>query len=389
MAARRQPRRPPGLSAVRRQADVGSMLMQVNGGFVAGASMYRVRLQNRARVCGGRGLLDDSTQDGGPAGDSGPGENGLPAQDGRPLLLALRALKLGDMLVAVPALRALRRDFPEHRILYAAPAWIEEAVALVDPEIELFPTPGLDFPLAMAAGAVDVAVNLHGNGPESRQRIAELQARRVIAHSAPGIEGPAWQDGIHERMRWARLLQWHGIDADPLEYRLDPPAVESVRPGTTVIHVGAAYGSRLWPVERFAAVAADLAAAGHDVVLTGGGRERRRALDTAVRAGLDEAAVLAGHQGLRDFAAAIAHARLVISADTGAAHLASAYSRPSVVLFGPAPAEEWGPPPGPHIVLTNAKLRRGDVFAADPDPALLAVEVEDVLDAVAVLDQHR
>jgi len=84
--------------------------------------------------------------------------------NGQPLLLALRALKLGDLLVAVPALRGLRRAFPEHRILYAAPTWIAEALELVG-GIDHLPTPGLDDPLNISPGAVDIAVNLHGNGP--------------------------------------------------------------------------------------------------------------------------------------------------------------------------------------------------------------------------------
>ncbi|BCW56774.1 glycosyltransferase family 9 protein [Arthrobacter sp. StoSoilB20] len=303
----------------------------------------------------------------------------------QPLLLALRALKLGDLLVAVPALRGLRRAFPEHRIVYAAPAWIGEALELVG-GIGHLPTPGLDDPLTVPRGAVDIAVNLHGNGAESRLRIEELQANRVVAHASADTDGPEWITGIPERERWTRLLNWHGIDADPLDYRLNRPAVPSPRPGATVIHVGAAYGSRLWPVERFADVAVQLAAAGHEVVLTGGNSERARAEETAALAKLKGAnldgGLLAGRQGLAEFAATIAQARLVVSADTGAAHLASAYERPSVVLFGPAPAEEWGPPPGPHVVLTAVELRRGDVFSADPDPALLAVGVGDVLEAV-------
>ncbi|MFF1830024.1 glycosyltransferase family 9 protein [Paenarthrobacter sp. NPDC058040] len=304
--------------------------------------------------------------------------------DGEPVLLALRALKLGDLLVAVPALRGLQRAFPDHRILYAAPAWVAEAVDLIG-GIHHLATPGLDQPLALAPGSVDVAVNLHGNGPESRQRIQELHARRVLAHRSQGLEGPEWITGLHERERWTRLLNWHGIDADPLDYRLNPPAVRSSRPGATVIHVGAAYGSRLWPVERFAEVATGLAHAGHDIVFTGGASERERAQQTWALAnlgGTHDGGVLAGRQGLAEFAATIAEARLVVSADTGAAHLASAYARPSVVLFGPAPVEEWGPPPGPHEVLTAVEHRRGDVFAADPDPALLAVTVGDVLAAV-------
>lgn len=300
--------------------------------------------------------------------------------DGKPELLVLRALKLGDLLVAVPALKALRREFPDHRLRYAAQGWLSEALGLVG-GYELLPTHGLDEPLAMEPGVVDVAVNLHGSGPESQGRIEALQARHIIGHHSQYRAGPPWRAELHERERWVALLEWHGIEADPLDIKLAAPHVASRVPGATVLHVGAAYGSRLWPADRFAAVAAALAGAGHHVVFTGGAGERKRALDVCQRSGLAEEAVLAGELGLGEFAATIAAARLVISADTGAAHLASAYGTPSVVLFGPAPPEIWGPPPGPHIVLTDAKLRRGDTFAEQPDPALLAVAVQDVLAA--------
>ena len=305
--------------------------------------------------------------------------------DGRPVLLVLRALKLGDLLMAVPALHGLRRAYPQHRLLYAAQGWLEDAVALVG-GFELLPTHGLDEPLALQPGMVDVAVNLHGCGPESQSRLEALEANRIIAHrSSDAEQGPSWRDGIHERVRWTRLLQWHGIAADPEDLFLDPPAVRTQHPGATLIHVGAAYGSRLWPAERFAEVAATLRAAGHRVVFTGGAGDRPRAAAVALRAGAPAADVLAGKLSLAQFAALVARAHLVISADTGAAHLASAYGCPSVVLFGPAPPEEWGPPPGPHIVLTRAHLRRGDTFAPDPDPALLAVSAHDVLEAVREL----
>lgn len=301
-----------------------------------------------------------------------------------PVLLVLRALKLGDLLVAVPALRALRRAYPEHRLLYAAQGWLEDALELVG-GYELLPTHGLDVPIPIEAGKVDIAVNLHGSGPESEARLAAVRPRTIVGHRTSARPGPEWMQDIHERERWTRLLQWHGIDAEPDDFRLLPPALPSPCPGATVLHVGAAYGSRLWPEDRFAEVARTLSEDGHQVVFTGSSGERPRAVDVARLAGLPEAQVLAGKLRLAEFMAAIAEARLVVSADTGAAHLASAYSRPSVVLFGPAPAEVWGPPPGPHIVLTDAQARRGDTFAATPDPALLAVSVEDVLDAVGRL----
>jgi ADP-heptose:LPS heptosyltransferase len=306
------------------------------------------------------------------------------AQDGRPELLVLRALKLGDLLVAVPALHALRRAYPGHRLRYAAQGWLSEALELVG-GFELLPTHGLDVPLAVEPGTVDVAVNLHGSGPESQGRIEAIRARRTIAHGNGDRTGPRWHPHLHERERWVRLLEWHGISADPLDFRLGVPPLPSPVPGATVLHVGAAYGSRLWPAERFAAVAASLAAAGHNVIFTGSNGERERALEVCALAALPGTAVVAGTLTLGEFAATVAAARLVVSADTGAAHLASAFGTPSVVIFGPAPPEIWGPPPGPHIVLTRADLRRGDTFAADPDPALLAVPAADVLAAVREL----
>ncbi|MFC7472269.1 glycosyltransferase family 9 protein [Actinomadura keratinilytica] len=46
--------------------------------------------------------------------------------------------------------------------------------------------------------------------------------------------------------------------------------------------------------------------------------------------------------------ALIASARLLISGDTGPAHLAAAHAVPSVTLFGPVPPSAWGPPPLPR-----------------------------------------
>ncbi|UNX54909.1 glycosyltransferase family 9 protein [Georgenia sp. TF02-10] len=307
--------------------------------------------------------------------------------DGRPELLALRALKLGDLLVAVPALHALRRAYPAHRLVLAVPGWLEDIVDLVGGVDALLPTPGLDDPLPLPPGRVDVAVNLHGNGAESAGLLAAPRPRLTIAHRGHGItDGPDWQDGVHERVRWARLVTAFGAPADPDDVGLLTPPTATPWPGATVVHVGAFYGSRQWPVDRFAGVAAALRAEGRHVVLTGSGRERARATAVARLAGFDDDAVLAGRQTLAELAALVAAARLVVSADTGAAHLASAYRVPSVVLFGPAPPEEWGPPAhGPHVVLTDARVRRGATFADEPDPALLAVTVEDVLAAARSL----
>lgn len=306
--------------------------------------------------------------------------------DGRPELLALRALKLGDLLVAVPALRALRRSRPDHRLILAAPGWLAPIAELVPGLDAHLPTPGLDDPLPLPPGRIDTAVNLHGRGPESRGCLEALEPAHRIGHRAPGWSGPDWVDDIHERSRWARMVSACGIPADPDDLAIDRPARPSRCPGAIVLHVGAFYGSREWPVDRFAASAAALSRAGRPLVFTGGPADRSRAEQAAELSGQPSSSVLAGALDLTDFAALVAEATLLVSADTGAAHLASAYGTPSVVIFGPAAPEHWGPPAsGPHVVLTDARVRRGEAFAADPDPALLAVTSDQVVDSAYAL----
>ncbi|MCP2261844.1 ADP-heptose:LPS heptosyltransferase [Streptoalloteichus tenebrarius] len=307
-----------------------------------------------------------------------------------PRVVALRALKLGDLLVAVPALRALRRAFPNHLIQLATSGWLAPVVRLTRAVDQVLPTRGLA-PLGPLAWRPDVAVNLHGAGPRSSQVLDAVRPRRRIGHAGAGWSGPAWRDDIHERERWCRLLAAHDVPADPDDLLLARPDVASPAPGAVVLHPGAAHGSRHWPVDRFVAVARTLVGRGLPVVVTGAGAERERAEEVAALAGLPDAAVLAGRTDLPQLTALVADARLVISADTGVAHLSYAYRTPSVVLFGPVPAAWWGPPAnGPHVALSDDAARRGDPFAADPDPALLGVGVDAVLDAVdRLLPDHH
>ncbi len=103
-------------------------------------------------------------------------------------------------------------------------------------------------------------------------------------------------------------------------------------------------------------------------------------MDVARRAGLPPQSVLAGRTSLATLAALTASARLVVSGDTGLAHLATAYARPSVVLFGPVPPAEWGPPADPRH---QALWAGGDGYRGDPhgrrtDPALGKITADEV-----------
>jgi ADP-heptose:LPS heptosyltransferase/uncharacterized protein YjbJ (UPF0337 family) len=296
-----------------------------------------------------------------------------------PRLLAYRALGLGDLLTGVPALWALRDAFPGHRLVLAAPAPLAPLAALTGAVDEVCDTPALGVPAVRGA---DLAVNLHGRGPQSHRAILAARPRRLIAFAAPDVpwRGPEWRAGEHEVARWCRLLEQSGIPADPARLDLPPPPGPDpgVR-GASVIHPGAASAARRWPAERWAAVAAAERRAGRRVVVTGSAPERPLAEAVARGGGLDAADVLAGRTDLLALAAVVAAAGRVLCGDTGIAHLATAFGVPSVLLFGPTPPAAWGPPRDrpQHVVLHRGG--RGDPHGDAPDPGLLAITVEDVL----------
>ena len=102
------------------------------------------------------------------------------------------------------------------------------------------------------------------------------------------------------------------------------------------------------------------------VVITGSAGERPLAEASPAAPGCRPDAVLAGRTDLRALAAAVAAAARVFCGDTGVAHLATALGTPSVVLFGPTPPAEWGPPADrpQHVALHHGG--RGDPHADAP-----------------------
>ncbi|MFI6818224.1 glycosyltransferase family 9 protein [Nonomuraea sp. NPDC050328] len=279
-------------------------------------------------------------------------------------VIALRGLGLGDLLAAVPALRALRRGFPGRRLVLAGPA----SLAPLLPVDEVVEVRG---PGPVPVREPEVAVNLHGKGPQSVEALRRTRPGRLLTH---GEDGPPWREEVHEVRRWCELLEWYGLAADPLDLRLG----SHLGGGPIVVHPGAAYPARRWPAERFAKVVAALPG---EVVVTGSADERPLAAEVAELSG-GRAEVLAGETDVLALADLVRRARLVICGDTGVAHLATAYGTPSVLLFGPTPPARWGPlTDGPHVVLWKGS--EGDPHGRSADPGLLRIEVSDVLEAIS------
>ncbi|WP_270888186.1 glycosyltransferase family 9 protein [Pedococcus sp. 5OH_020] len=300
-------------------------------------------------------------------------------------VLALRALGLGDALTGVPALRGLRRAFPRARLVLAGPAtlstWLRD-LGVVD---AVLPTEGLTA-LAWTGPPPDVAVNLHGRGPQSHNLLRALRPGRLIAFRPPEAspaDGPPWPENDHEVERWCALARWAGGWCDAEDLRLPPlPRAPHV-----VVHPGAASPSRRWAAERWAAVVAALAADGHDVVVTGTPSEAE--LCAQVAAADPRAVDGCGRYDVAALAQLVGSAALALCGDTGVAHLATAYGTPSVLLFGPTPARTWGPLVDPqlHKVLWHPRPGDppGDPHGATTDVRLARTTVSEVLAAASEL----
>ncbi|MGL4173646.1 MAG: glycosyltransferase family 9 protein [Actinomycetota bacterium] len=324
-------------------------------------------------------------------------------QDGP--VLVLRALGLGDTLTALPALRGLRRLVTPRPVILAVAdplgRWLTD-LGVVDRWIA---THGLDGPLPGRDLGVHDAVDLHGNGPLSRHLLTSARPRRLLAFAAPGGVGEQWREDEHEVHRWCRLVSSVGAQCAIADLRIPCGATNhhhgiahSLRAGPVVIHPGAAHPSRRWPAERWAEVARALHQQGHRVVLTGNNAEQRLCSAVAQAAGLVSLANTAGTLSLPGLTELICSARMLLVGDTGVAHLATATSTPSVVLFGPVSPTIWGPVGNGslHRVLWRGDysarrpdgsplVRPGNPHGASPDPRLLGITVDEVLAAAAAV----
>ena len=299
-------------------------------------------------------------------------------------VVILRPLKIGDFLTAVPAYRGIRRAFPHSRITLAAPRELRPLVELLDGAIDdLVHVRGVER-LPHALAQADVGIDLHGEGPASHRQFLDAGVRRLIAFRHPMVlqtaGGPAYDPQEHEVARWCRMLAHFGIVADPDDLDLRSPSVVVPRRvrGATLIHPGASSEARCWPVDRWIAVARAERRQGRPVIITGGRSEVERAGAIASAADVPATHNFVGRTNLNELAALVAASARVVCGDTGTAHLATAFRRPSVVLFGPTPPSGWGPPPRPyHRVLWNGTV--GNPHASRIDPGLQAISAHRVI----------
>jgi ADP-heptose:LPS heptosyltransferase len=334
-------------------------------------------------------------------------------------IAVLRALHLGDMLCAVPALRALRAAQPRARITLIGLPWAEAFVerfrAYVDDLMVLPSVPGMpeqpegkgslaDFIEEARWRRFDLAIQLHGSGVITNDLLLQLGATRNAGFYAAGHACPdkarflLWQEVEHEVLRGIRLMQALGAEpqGNALEFPLTEADADALRQASdhipeagtyACIHAGARMPSRRWHHERFAEVADRLAQQGLHIVLTGS-NEERELVDSVEHDMQMPALNLAGKTDLGAFAALVSKAALVVCNDTGASHIAAATGTPSVVICCGADPLRWAPLDRErHRVLSHAIFCRPCMHPTCPigHPCALNISVDMVMEQASEL----
>lgn len=285
---------------------------------------------------------------------------------------------LGDTVMAVPALRALRETLVGTEILLAGPwARVLDGQGLADALVS--------YPRSWrgrlgAAGRVrdfdgDTALLLP-NSFEAAATAVLWGARRRVGFARGGR---SWlltdavvppRPRLHQADEYAWLVERLDVAVGPREPRLVPPAADSpererVRallgaagapargqgPRLVGVHLGAAYGSaKVWHRERVAEFCGLLDGAGDVAVLLGAPED---ALTVAEVLAAAPAVSLVGRDSPELLPALLTELDALVSGDTGVAHLAAALGTSAVVLFGPTDPALTAPR-GPVAVLRRA-----------------------------------
>ena len=295
-------------------------------------------------------------------------------EHGADSVVVFRALQLGDMLCAVPALRALRAALPHSRITLVGLPWARQFAARFAPYIDEFIAfPGhpalpeqpvqhaqlADFYAAMRARRFGAALQLHGSGEHSNPITRAFGARAMAGFGDAAGDGRErfhpWPHSGAEPQRLLELMTLLGApaadavlefplhEADERELAASGLAAE-LAPGSYVcIHPGARHPDKRWHPARFAQVA-DQIATEFDVriVLTGTAAEAPLTAAVASRMRF-KALDAASSMSLGAMAALMSRARLLVANDTGVSHLAAGLGLRSVVVFSQADMERWAP----------------------------------------------
>jgi len=327
-------------------------------------------------------------------------------------ILVIRPGGVGDMIVLLPVLEALRRRFPGTSIDLVCERRNVAVLALsgIQDSAMVYDANPFRFLWRLRHGEYDVAVDTEQFHNFSAV-FAWLSGAPVrIGFKINPHRNPLYTHLVDYRMdgpegeQFLRLLQPLGVGNEPYgpagtlaNARLSAPpeGAPGQAPQPTApfiaIHPGSSSAYKLWPADRFTELAVQLADRyGVDILLLGDRPDRER------NAGIREAAARAGCRRvtcadtleLRGAAGLIMRARLFIGTDSGLSHLATALGQRTVVLFGPSDHAKWGFQDSTHaVVRKDLPCAPCFIFGYHKPCRSIAcmrrIAVKDVLDACA------
>lgn len=276
-------------------------------------------------------------------------------------ILVLRFRALGDVLLATPLLAALRRHYPEARIDYLVDAPLAPLLA-GSPDVDrLLAYPrrarprwlsDLRWALRLRRERYDLLLDLQGSSTSAlftllsgaRRRHGYRVRHRHWFYTEKAERGwPAARGRPYAPINHFLLVESLGIAPTDLSLRLPPaprdePNPLPVGPGPCLLVApGATWSAKQWPAAHYAALSRERRAAGWRVALMGAASERALLAEIAAASG----ASVIETPTVPTMVAAIRHADLLLSGDSGARHVAVALGTPSLALFGPSDPAIW------------------------------------------------
>ncbi len=298
-------------------------------------------------------------------------------------ILVVQLADLGDLVLATPALAALRAAHPAARITLLTGSHVAPLVAgsgLVDRIVTLDKAGG-NHPLGFlrprnlrrlaGLGRQDLLLCFHHftllRGTFKFALIALLTraSRRLGLDNGHGWFlnerlADAGFGALHQAEYWLQLAGLAGAEARPRPAVVARAApAQPLPPGRfIVLHAGggARNPARRWSPEHFARVADRLQVeTGAQIVLVGGAADENAAVCAAMRG---TALDLSGRTTLPQLAQLLSAAALFIGAESGVMHLAAAAGAPVLAIMGPGNPAAWGPwtPGGRSVVLRSAPV---------------------------------
>jgi heptosyltransferase-2 len=304
--------------------------------------------------------------------------------------LIIRLSSVGDVVLASPLVRSLRGRYPDCRIDFLVKSAYADLVRH-NPHLSRvleFPDHGtiadlVRFRRAIASARYDLIIDIH-DSIRSRflsmgaPRVARIRKRKIARALLVRLKLDVYDrfggsPGIVER--YFETVRTFRITDDGKGTELFVPdlvhayvdamlAGEGVAAGTACIGIcpSARHGNKVWPEDRFAAVAVRLAGPSRAAVLLFGSTAEHARCSSIAQAitesdGGIRAVNLAGRATLLESAAAMDRCSLVVTNDTGLMHIAASRGRQLVAIFGPT-VRQFGffPPPETSTVVERSDL---------------------------------